>query len=146
MPWGARCSSCRPFCAIRPCSARQGSWRSQRARWTICSSRASAKVRWQRQRLVRYCTPVPRIAANRRCTKFRSLNKHYRKKRRLITFTVNMQEKKAEEPWSKYCDSPKKANILLTSSITPPTQASEWNPLNHKSKFRWCYVTLKQIS
>jgi hypothetical protein len=38
-----------------------------------------------------------------------SRTKHCRKKRRPITFTVNAQEKKAEES----CDSPKKANIFI---------------------------------
>jgi hypothetical protein len=93
MPWGARYTSCWPFCAIRSCSARQGSCRRQRARWTICFSRASAKVSWQRRRLVRCCTPVPRIAANRWCANFR-IFKHCRKKWRPITFTINTQAKK----------------------------------------------------
>jgi hypothetical protein len=126
MTWGARCSSCWPFYAIRPYSARQGSWRRQRVRWTISSSRARAKVSRQRRGLIRYCTPVPWIAANRRCTKLRSLIKHYRKKKRKITFTVNAQEKKAEGTtlikilWSENLIRPKSMMPLLNIFHHPP--------------------------
>ncbi len=99
MPWGTRWSSCWSFCTIRPYSARHGSWRSQRAQCTICSSRARAKVSWQRRRLIWCFTPLPRIAANRWCTNFWRV-KHCRKKRRPITFTVNTQEKEAGKLWS----------------------------------------------
>ncbi len=57
-----------------------------------------------------------------------SLNKHYRKTKSPITFTVNAQENKAEEPRCQYCDSPMKANILQFTYITPPTQTPEWTP------------------
>jgi hypothetical protein len=49
--------------------------------------------------------------------------KHCRKTRKPITFTVNAQEKKAEEKTLiKYSNSPEKANLLQITHITPPTQ------------------------
>ncbi len=115
MPWGARCSSCWPFCAIRPNSARQGSCCHERSWRTICSSRARAKVRWQRRRLSRCCTPVPRITANRWYSYFWTI-KHCRKKKRLITFTVNAQEKKAKrENFGRTSHNGKNKNFRKTS-------------------------------
>jgi hypothetical protein len=56
-----------------------------------------------------------------------SITKHCRKTRRPITFTVNAQEKKGarKNPDQKYSNSPKKANILQTTYITPSTQTPE---------------------
>ncbi len=51
-----------------------------------------------------------------------SLRKHYRKKKKVDYIQVNAKEKKAEEPWSKYCDSPKKVNVLQITYTSLPTQ------------------------
>jgi hypothetical protein len=59
-----------------------------------------------------------------------------RKEGRLHSQSTRKQEKKAEEPWSEYRDSPKKANILHITCITPPTQTPKWTTMNHKSMFR----------
>ncbi len=75
--------------------------------------------------------------------------KHCRKKRRPITLTVNVLEKKAEEPWSQYCNSPNKANILQYMSWltgfhsvnfrdVPLIEVSvkNWSPFKHCRKKR----------
>ncbi len=135
MPWGARCRSSWSFCAIRPFRARRGRRCRQRARWTKCSSRTRAEVSWHRRGLSNCSTPLPRIAAHRWCTKFRSLIKHCRKKRRPITVTVNaLERRQKEEPLHQALNlalAPITATKLtFTSPANEPPQLAHTKPRN----------------
>ncbi len=68
---------------------------------------------------------------------------HCRKKRKPITFTAKRarKERRKEEPWSKYCDSPKKANILWYHSTDPNPRVSPLETQLHVQIPLFCLQT-----
>ena len=83
-----------------------------------------------------YCTLVTFATSHRLRSPLKVVasNTITRKDGQLHLQSTRKKRRRKEEPWSKYCDSPTKANILQTTYITPPTHTPEWTSLNHKSQ------------